>query len=208
MDVVIRDLGITPYLETWEAMKAFTSARDDKTPDEIWLTEHPPVFTQGQAGKTEHVLDAHGIPIIATDRGGQVTYHGPGQLVAYVLFDLGRRGKGVRPLVRILEASVIDLLDAVGITARFRLDAPGVYVGQKKIASVGLRIRQGRSYHGLSFNVAMDLTPFQWINPCGYAGLEVTDLRELGIIRPMALLKQELTARIVERWSNELATPP
>lgn len=200
--MIVRDLGQTPYVDTWAAMKRFTQDRSDETSDELWLTEHPPVFTQGQAGKPEHILDAHKIPIIKTDRGGQVTYHGPGQLIAYTLFDLGRRRLGVRPLVRLLESAVIDLLAAEGIEALHRVDAPGVYVDGRKLASIGLRVRQGRSYHGVSLNVDMDLTPFQLINPCGYSGLEVIDLKTLGLTLAGDFIKQSLATRIAERWSD------
>ncbi len=160
-------------------MRAFTDARNPDTPDELWLLEHPPVFTLGQAGRPEHVLDAGDIPVIRSDRGGQVTYHGPGQLVAYLLYDLRRGRVGVKQLVRILEQSVIDLLAARGISAVARPDAPGVYVHEAKIASLGLRVRRGCSYHGLALNLDMDLAPFRRINPCGYAGLLVTRVVDL-----------------------------
>jgi lipoyl(octanoyl) transferase len=159
-------------------MQHFTQNRDADTADEIWLLEHPRVFTQGQAGKAEHVLAAGDIPVVQVDRGGQVTYHGPGQLVAYVLVDVRRAGQGVRDLVTSIENSLIDLLAQYDIAAQAKPDAPGVYVGDKKIASLGLRIRRGCSFHGLALNVDMDLQPFQRINPCGYAGLHMTQLRE------------------------------
>jgi lipoyl(octanoyl) transferase len=159
-------------------MQHFTQNRDADTADEIWLLEHPRVFTQGQAGKAEHVLAAGDIPVVQVDRGGQVTYHGPGQLVAYVLVDVRREGQGVRDLVTSIENSLIDLLAQYDIAAQAKPDAPGVYVGDKKIASLGLRIRRGCSFHGLALNVDMDLQPFQRINPCGYAGLHMTQLRE------------------------------
>ena len=177
----IKYLGQVDYLSTWQAMKQFTVQRAPGTPDEIWLVQHPPVYTQGQAGKPEHLLDAHGIPVIKTDRGGQVTYHGPGQVVMYVLLDLRRWRLNVRELVRLLEQAVIDLLAEHGVTARNREDAPGVYVDGAKIAALGLKIKNGCSYHGLSFNVDMDLAPFASINPCGYPGLRVTQARDLGI---------------------------
>ena len=161
-------------------MQAFTDGRNPDTPDEIWLVEHPPVFTLGQAGRPEHILDAGGIPVIQTDRGGQVTYHGPGQVVAYVLVDLRRAGLGIRRLVTLIEESVISLLAGYGITGRARPDAPGVYVGTSKVASLGLRVRRGCSFHGVSLNVAMDLSPFSRINPCGFPGLRVTQLAILG----------------------------
>lgn len=175
---MVRHLGCVAYEPTWHAMQHFTQNRDADTADEIWLLEHPRVFTQGQAGKAEHVLAAGDIPVVQVDRGGQVTYHGPGQLVAYVLVDVRRAGQGVRDLVTSIENSLIDLLAQYDIAAQAKPDAPGVYVGDKKIASLGLRIRRGCSFHGLALNVDMDLQPFQRINPCGYAGLHMTQLRE------------------------------
>jgi len=179
-DPVIRRLGHRDYLPTWQAMQEFTDRRDAATPDELWLVEHPPVFTQGLNGRPEHLLDPGTIPVVPVDRGGQVTYHGPGQLVAYPLLDLRRRQLGVRDLVERLEFAVIDLLAGYGIEAAGRRDAPGVYVDGCKIASLGLRIRRGCSYHGLSLNVDMDLAPFSRINPCGYPDLEVTRCADLG----------------------------
>jgi lipoyl(octanoyl) transferase len=161
-------------------MQEFTATRTVSTTDELWVVEHPPVYTQGMNGKPEHLLDLGDIPLVQTDRGGQVTYHGPGQIVVYVLIDLRRRGWGVRQLVGLLEQAVIDLLTGYGIAAHTRRDAPGVYVQGKKIAALGLRVRHGCSYHGLSLNVVMDLAPFQRINPCGYAELEVTQLCDEG----------------------------
>lgn len=179
VDVQVKHLGLVPYLPTWHGMQQFTQARDDSTQDEIWLCQHPPVFTQGLAGKPEHLLRDIGIPVVPVDRGGQITYHGPGQLMAYLLLDIKRRELGVKTLVNRMEAAVIALLAAYGIAAERRAGAPGVYVGQAKIAALGLKIRRGCSYHGLSLNVAMDLSPFQAINPCGYAGLAVTQMSEL-----------------------------
>lgn len=176
--VVVRQLGCMAYEPTWHAMQRFTQNRDADTADEIWLLEHPRVFTQGQAGKVEHILAAGDIPVVQVDRGGQVTYHGPGQLVAYTLVDVRRAGQGVRDLVTAIENSLIDLLDQYDVLAQAKPDAPGVYVGDKKIASLGLRIRRGCSFHGLALNVDMDLQPFQRINPCGYAGLQMTQLRD------------------------------
>jgi lipoyl(octanoyl) transferase len=176
---VLRDLGRAEYLPTWQAMREFTAARTAETADELWIVEHPPVFTLGQGARRGHLLDPGELPVIATDRGGQVTYHGPGQLIAYLLFDLRRGGLGVKRLVNLLEQSVIDLLATQGIAAESRADAPGVYVAGAKIAALGLRIRGGCSYHGLALNVAMDLGPFGRINPCGYAGLRVTQVRDL-----------------------------
>ena len=176
--VVVRHLGCVDYEPTWHAMQHFTQSRDADSADEIWLLEHPRVFTQGQAGKAEHVLAAGDIPVVQVDRGGQVTYHGPGQLIAYILVDVRRAGQGVRDLVSAIENSLIDLLSQYAVSAQARPDAPGVYVGEKKIASLGLRIRRGCSFHGLALNVDMDLQPFQRINPCGYAGMQMTQLRE------------------------------
>ncbi len=179
--VVIRRLGRVPYRETWEAMRTFTDARRPDTPSEIWLLEHPPVFTLGQAGRREHLLAPGDIPVIQTDRGGQVTYHGPGQLIAYLLLDLKATGLGIRGLVSAMENAVIQLLADQGIQAHARPDAPGVYVGDAKIAALGLRVRRGYTYHGLALNVDPDLEPFTRINPCGHPGQTVTSLAKLGI---------------------------
>ncbi len=181
LNVELRRLGLVDYLPTWRAMQDFTARRDPDTLDEIWLLEHPPVFTQGQAGKAEHLLADIGIPVVPIDRGGQVTYHGPGQVVVYLMIDLKRRGYGIKELVRRMEQTVIDLLAGYGIVAK-RLDgAPGVYVAGAKIAALGLRVKGGCTYHGLSLNVDLDLAPFQAINPCGYAGMAVTRMRDLGV---------------------------
>ncbi|MGQ5525101.1 lipoyl(octanoyl) transferase LipB [Chitinimonas sp. PSY-7] len=200
MQLQVKHLGLVEYEPTWRAMQALTDARDAGTPDELWLLEHPPVFTQGQAGKPEHVLQTTDIPIVPIDRGGQVTYHGPGQLVGYLMVDLSRRKLGVREFVRRLEQSLVELLADFGITAYGKVDAPGVYVqmpdGEAKIASLGLRIRNGKSYHGLALNVDMDLTPFSYINPCGYAGLAVTQLKDLGVNETPASLAPRLAAKI------------
>jgi lipoyl(octanoyl) transferase len=179
--VIIRRLGIVDYLPTWQAMQRFTDERGAGTEDEIWLLQHPPVFTLGMAADPSHVLAAGDIPVVQTDRGGQVTYHGPGQLVVYVLADLRRNGIGVRDLVVLLERAVIELVAQHGVQAEGRRDAPGVYVAGRKLASVGMRIRRGASYHGLALNVDMDLSAFARINPCGMAGMQVTQLRELGV---------------------------
>lgn len=176
--ILVRHLGLQPYEPVSQAMHDFTDSRDDTTPDEIWLVEHLPVFTQGQAGKAEHLLMTGDIPVIQSDRGGQVTYHGPGQQVMYVLLNLKRRKLGVRELVTLLEQTVLNTLAEYGIDAHPRADAPGVYVGEMKICSLGLRIRKGCSFHGLALNINMDLTPFQRINPCGYAGMEMTQMRQ------------------------------
>ncbi|MBI5329796.1 MAG: lipoyl(octanoyl) transferase LipB [Betaproteobacteria bacterium] len=179
-ELLIRRLGRVEYEPAWRAMQTFTAERTADTPDEIWLVEHPPVFTLGQAGRREHVLTDIGIPIVPIDRGGQVTYHGPGQVVIYLLLDLRRRGYGVKELVRRMEQAVIDCLAGEGIAAQRQEGAPGVYVAGAKIAALGLRVRGGCSYHGLALNVDMDLTPFRAINPCGYAGMAVTQMRDLG----------------------------
>ncbi|MEN9659197.1 MAG: hypothetical protein RL571_2662 [Pseudomonadota bacterium] len=191
------------YEPTWRAMQAFTDSRTAETSDEIWLVEHPPVYTQGQAGKPEHLLAATDIPVVQIDRGGQVTYHGPGQVVAYVLLDVRRLGIGVRELVRKLEQSVIDTLADYGVTAYGKVDAPGVYVhpelGEAKIASLGLRIRNGCCFHGLALNVNMDLTPFDWINPCGYAGMRVTQLADFVADATSAAIAGKLAEKITQQ---------
>ncbi len=175
--LILRDLGTVDYTDTWHAMKDFTEQRNEQTPDEIWLLQHPRVFTQGQAGKAEHVLAPGDIPVIQVDRGGQVTYHGPGQLVGYLMIDLRRMGIGARDLVSRIENAIVATLAELNIESAPRPDAPGVYSGGKKIASLGLRIRHGRSFHGLALNIDMDLEPFQRINPCGYQGMEMTQVR-------------------------------
>ncbi len=173
---MLRQLGRVEYVPTWRAMQDFTTARNESTPDELWLCEHPPVFTQGLAGKPEHLLRDIGVPVVKIDRGGQITYHGPGQIVCYLLLDLKRRGLTVKTLVNRMEQAVIDLLAGYGITAERRAGAPGVYVGDAKIAALGLKVKRNCCYHGLALNVAMDLSPFAAINPCGYAGMAVTQL--------------------------------
>ena len=181
-------------------MKGFTAARTPASPDEIWLLEHPPIYTYGVAGRSEHLPDtACAIPVLKVDRGGQVTYHGPGQLVAYVLLDLNRRALTARSLIRMLEQAVIDLLLDFGISAARREKAPGVYVGEAKIAALGIRIRHGRCYHGLSLNVDMDLAPFRAIDPCGYAGLEVTQLRDLGVRIPIESVGDRLAVKLTRQ---------
>ena len=178
-ELVVRHLGLADYLPTLEAMRRFTAERDESTPDEIWLLQHPRVFTQGQAGKAEHLLTPGDIPVIQVERGGQVTYHGPGQLVAYLMLDLRRKKLGVRELVTAMEQALVDVLAGYGIEAAPKADAPGVYVAGDKIASLGLRVRNGCSFHGLALNVDMDMAPFQRINPCGYAGLKMVQLKDL-----------------------------
>lgn len=190
--MITRWLGRAEYAPTLAAMQRFTDQRGPTTPDEIWLLEHPPVFTLGMAADRAHVLAAGDIPVVQTDRGGQVTYHGPGQLVLYPLVDIRRLGISVRALVQILEQSVIELLRPQGILAQGRRDAPGVYVEGRKLASVGMRIRRGASYHGLALNVDMDLSPFQRINPCGMAGLQVTQLATLGVPGTVRQVGEEL----------------
>lgn len=177
-ELIVRTLGEQPYLETWEAMKSFTASRDAATPDELWLLEHPRVYTQGQAGKAEHILAPGDIPVILVDRGGQVTYHGPGQLVVYLMIDLPRHRLGIRSLVDVIEQAIVRTLAGMGVTAAPRPDAPGVYVEQAKIASLGLRVRRGCSFHGLALNVAMDMEPFRRINPCGYAGMAMCQVSD------------------------------
>ena len=177
----VRNLGQSDYQKTWRAMIDFTAARTDETADELWCCEHPPVLTLGQAGRAEHLLADLGLPLVKTDRGGQITYHGPGQVVVYVLLDLGRRKLKVRELVTAIEQAVIDLLAAHAVRAERHAGAPGVYVGPAKVAALGLRVRRSYSYHGVSLNVDMDLSPFAAINPCGYPGLPVTQTRDLGI---------------------------
>lgn len=177
--LVFRNLGLQDYTRVWQAMQQFTDQRNSESVDEIWLLEHSPVFTQGQAGKAEHLLFPGDIPVVQVDRGGQVTYHGPGQLVAYVLLDIKRRNLGVRQLVTMLEQILIQLLARYGILANARPDAPGVYVNGAKIASLGLRVRKGCTFHGLALNVNMDMEPFSRINPCGYAGMQMVQSSEL-----------------------------
>jgi lipoyl(octanoyl) transferase len=175
-ELVLRELGLVGYQPTLDAMRQFTDTRSAESPDELWLLQHPPVFTQGQAGKAEHVLAPGDIPVIQVDRGGQVTYHGPGQWVLYLMIDIRRRNMGVRELVTLIERALVTLLAEYDITAVAKPAAPGVYVDDEKIAALGLRVRRGCSYHGLALNVDMDLEPFGRINPCGYAGLQVTSM--------------------------------
>ena len=206
-DIVIRALGRSNYETTWRAMQAFTDARTAQTPDEIWLTEHPPVYTLGLAGRSEHLLRHNGIPVLKVDRGGQVTYHGPGQLVVYLMLDLRRLRLGVRDMVRGIEAGVITWLAANAIDAYGKPSAPGIYVGrdgtEAKIASLGLRVRNGCTYHGVAVNIDMDLSPFADIDPCGYPGLRVTQLAEFGVRRSVddagAALAPILAAQLAAR---------
>jgi len=199
-DVRVLRLGRAEYVPTWRAMQAFTTQRGADSADELWLLEHPPVYTLGVAGRTEHLPRvANGIPVVRTDRGGQITYHGPGQVVLYLLLDLRRRGLSVRPLVRIMEQAVIDLLAAYSVAAAGRDEAPGVYVDGAKIAALGLRIRNNCCYHGLAFNVDMDLSPFHAIDPCGYSGLAVTQARDLGMVDGAELLGEKLVRHLLDR---------
>ena len=193
----IRFLGLVEYEPTWRAMQQLTSLRTSSTPDEIWLLQHPPIFTQGQAGKPEHLLNAHDIPVVKIDRGGQITYHGPGQVIAYLLLDLRRWKINVRELVRLMEQTVINLLADHKIVALGREDAPGVYIEDAKIAALGLKIRNGCCYHGLSLNVDMDLKPFSFINPCGFQGLRVTHLKDFGINASIPDIEQRLARQII-----------
>jgi lipoyl(octanoyl) transferase len=197
-----RDLGRTEYDAVFRAMREYTFARTPESADEIWLTEHDPVFTQGQAGKAEHVLAPGDIPVVQSDRGGQITYHGPGQLVGYLMIDIRRAGITPRGLVTAIESSVIGLLSSYGIAARNRADAPGVYVDGAKVASLGLRIKKGCSYHGLALNVAMDLEPFSRINPCGLRGIEVTQLSALGGPSRIEDVKEPLIERLKHHLSE------
>lgn len=195
--VVVRDLGLQDYEPIWREMQRFTDARDSSTPDEIWFTQHNPVFTLGLNAAREHLLAPGDIPVVQVDRGGQVTYHGPGQLMIYPLVDIRRAGIGVRELVSALEQSVIDLSADYGIEAASRRDAPGVYVAGAKLASVGLRIRRGASLHGMALNVDVDLEPFSRINPCGFANLEVTDLARLGVPHGLQSVRERLLPHLL-----------
>ncbi len=197
--LLVRQLGLCDYEPVWHAMQDFTDQRDENTVDELWLVQHPPVFTQGQAGKAEHVLAPGDIPVVQVDRGGQVTYHGPGQIVAYPLVDIRRSGVGVREFVNCIEESIIQVLHHYGVNGLRRERAPGVYVNGEKIASVGLRVRLGRTFHGLAFNIDMDLEPFQRINPCGYEGLVVTQLRSFSPV-----VFSEVESRLVDSITAQL----
>ncbi len=212
---LVRDLGRRPYEPVWRAMQAFTDSRTDDTPDELWVVEHDPVFTLGQAGKDEHVLMPGDIPVIHVDRGGQVTYHGPGQIVVYPLLDIKRLKVGVREYVCKIEQAIIDTLLEWNIVAVRREGAPGVYVAGAKVAALGIRVRRGRTFHGLAFNIDMDLEPFRRINPCGYAGLEVTSVLDLGgpsgmdTVKPVLLdeLARQFGLRLQSAAAPDLANP-
>lgn len=201
--LIVRSLGVQPYLETWEAMKSFTAGRDAAVADELWCLEHPRVYTQGQAGKAEHILAPGDIPVIQVDRGGQVTYHGPGQLVIYLLIDLTRLKFGVRTLVDVIEQAIVRLLAEQGITAAPRPDAPGVYVNGAKIASLGLRVRRGCSFHGLALNVAMDMEPFRRINPCGFAGMPMCQVSDFSPGATVTGLSARLAEELVAGLGHE-----
>jgi len=206
--IIVRQLGTVDYEPTWRRMQEFTEQRNTEATDELWLVEHPPVFTLGKAAKHEHLLNTGDIQVIQIDRGGQVTYHGPGQLVLYTMIDLQRKNLGVRALVTLLEQAIISTLAIFGVDAIARSDAPGVYVDGSKIAAVGLRIRKGRSFHGISLNLDMDLEPFSRINPCGYSGLKVTQLTDLvnvpDKIEVHRLLIQQLINQLGYNWNNEI----
>jgi len=202
MNLKIHDLGVVEYEPTWRAMQRFTDERDSNTDDELWLLQHPPVFTQGLNGKAHHLLNPGHIPVVAIDRGGQVTYHGPGQLVVYPLWDIKRLGLGVRALVVGIENAIIATLGDFKLTATGSREAPGVYVQTRKIASIGLRIRHHASYHGLALNVNMDLEPFHRINPCGYQGLEVIDMKTLDVVTSVADVAARLSHHLSDWWSR------
>lgn len=192
--------GLLPYEPVWKAMQAFTDLRDETTEDEIWVLQHEPVFTQGQAGKSEHLLMPGNIPVVQADRGGQVTYHGPGQLVVYLMLDIDRLGLGARALVSRIESAIISVLACYGIESEAREDAPGIYIEDKKVGSIGLRIRKGKSFHGLSLNVDMDLEPFTRINPCGHAGLEMTQLADFPNTEPLEPVAGRLVRSIQQSF--------
>lgn len=202
--IEIKQLGIQPYREVWSAMKAFTEQRTSTTVDELWLLQHPAVYTQGLAGKAEHIHDAHGIEVIHIDRGGQVTYHAEGQVIVYLLLDIQRTPIGVRRLVTLIEQSVIDVLSIYGICGVARSDAPGVYVEGAKIASLGLKVRKGCTYHGLALNVDMDLTPFSYINPCGMRGLQVTQLKHFVQDVDVEVVASQLSASFIHLWTQHV----
>ncbi|MCX9158546.1 lipoyl(octanoyl) transferase LipB [Niveibacterium sp. 24ML] len=200
-----KPLGLVEYEPTWHAMQQFTRARTRETADELWLVEHPPVFTLGLAGKPEHLLRETGIPLVKIDRGGQITYHGPGQAVAYLLIDLARREIKVRELVSLIEQAILDLLRGYNIDAHLREGAPGVYVADAKIAALGLKIANGCSYHGLSLNADMDLTPYSAINPCGYPGLESAQLKDFGVSDSLPVIHQKIADALDARFEHHHA---
>jgi len=205
--MIVRHLGLSDYESTWQAMQQFTRNREADTPDELWVLEHPPVFTLGTNGKPEHILNAGDIPIVNIDRGGQVTYHGPGQLVIYLLLNLHRRKLGIRKLVTMIEDTIVALLAGYNIKANSDPDAPGVYVDGKKIAALGLRVSRGCTTHGLSLNIDMDLAPFSRINPCGYQGLEIIQCCDFGIQQSLPEIAEQLTALLQQRLSASEVNP-
>ncbi|GLT24260.1 octanoyltransferase [Zoogloea oryzae] len=204
--MIVRRLGLAPYEPTWRAMQEFTATRDDATPDELWLVQHPPVYTLGQAGKPEHLIHATEIPLVKIDRGGQITYHGPGQVVGYLLLDLHRRQLKVREMVSLLEQAIIDCIADYGLDARRKEGAPGVYIDGAKIAALGLRVKNGCSYHGLSLNVDMDLTPFTWINPCGYSGLKTIQLKDFGVTEAPDTVAERLLGHLRRHFPDVAPT--
>ncbi len=204
--MIVRRPGRVPYEPTWRAMQDFTAQRDASTPDELWLVEHPPVYTLGQAGKAEHLLHVTDIPLVKIDRGGQITYHGPGQVVGYLLLDLHRRQLKVREMVNLLEQAIIDCIADYGLDARRKDGAPGVYIDGAKIAALGLRVKNGCSYHGLSLNVDMDLTPFTWINPCGYSGLKTIQLKDFGVTEAPDTVAERLLGHLRRHFPDAAPT--
>ena len=205
-ELLIRQLGRTDYETTWHAMQSFTAARDDSTPDELWVTEHPPVYTLGLNRKDVRLPTRQDIPVVMVDRGGKITYHGPGQVVIYLLVDLKRKGLNVRQLVSAMEDSIVDLLAKSGIESAARADAPGVYVNDRKVASLGLRLKQERCYHGLALNVEMDLSPFLAIDPCGYQGMQVTQLKDLGITLTSQQAAEELLRHLQAKLGPRISS--
>ena len=204
--MIVRRPGRVPYEPTWRAMQDFTAQRDAATPDELWLVEHPPVYTLGQAGKAEHLLHVTDIPLVKIDRGGQITYHGPGQVVGYLLLDLHRRGLKVREMVNLIEQALIDCIADYGLDARRKDGAPGVYIDDAKVAALGLRVKNGCSYHGLSLNVDMDLTPFTWINPCGYSGLKTIQLKDFGVTEAPDTVAERLLGHLRRHFPDVAPT--
>ena len=204
--MIIRHLGLAPYEPTWRAMQEFTTQRDAATADELWLVQHPPVYTLGQAGKPEHLIRPTEIPVVKIDRGGQITYHGPGQVVGYLLLDLHRRQLKVREMVNLLEQAIIDCIADYGLDARRKDGAPGVYIDGAKIAALGLRVKNGCSYHGLSLNVDMDLTPFTWINPCGYSGLKTIQLKDFGVTEAPDTVAERLLGHLRRHFPDTAPT--
>ncbi len=205
--MIVRHLGQQQYQTIWQQMLQFTAERNAATPDEIWLLQHPPIYTLGRSASEEHLLQPGDIPVLRVDRGGQVTYHGPGQLLLYILFDLHRAHLGVRHLVRLLEESVIDLLQPYGIVAQRQTGAPGIYVGGRKLASVGLRVTHGRTLHGMSINIDMDIEPFSRINPCGHTGLAVTQLKDLAVNLSITEVGEQLAALLTQQIRSFCLSP-